>query len=37
MQGAPDVSLMVEHDGRLIWPSQRLTSEVHAERRLLAF
>ena len=37
MQGTPDVSMMVEHDGRLIWPMTRLQSEVHAERRLLAF
>jgi hypothetical protein len=32
-----DTSMIVEHDGKIIWPSQRLTSEVHAERRLLAF
>jgi hypothetical protein len=37
MVGAPDVSMMVEHDGRLIWPLTRLRSEVFGEQRQLAF
>jgi hypothetical protein len=36
MQG-PDVSMMVEHDGELIWPLTRLRSEVFGEQRQLAF
>src|SRR4029077_11965121 len=38
MQGSPDVSLMVEHDGKIVWPTQRLQSPVlNAEQRSLAF
>ena len=37
MQGAPSVSLLIEHDGKIEFQTQRLTSEVHAERRSLAF
>ncbi len=37
MQGAPSVSRLVELDGPVEFQTQRLTSEVHAERRLLAF
>ena len=37
MQGAPSVSRLVELDGTMEFQTQRLTSEVHAERRLLAF
>jgi hypothetical protein len=37
MQGAPSVARLVELDGPVDFQTQRLTSEVHAERRLLAF
>ena len=37
MQGAPSVSRLVELDGPVEFQTQRLTSEVHAERRSLAF
>jgi hypothetical protein len=37
MQGAPSVSSLIEHDGKIEFQTQRLTSEVHAERRSLAF
>jgi hypothetical protein len=36
-QGCPDVSLLVEHDRDITFPTQRLTSEVHGEHRQLAF
>jgi hypothetical protein len=37
-QQGPDVSMMVEHDGGLVWPLTRLRSEViGAEQRALAF
>jgi hypothetical protein len=37
MQGAPSASSLIEHDGKIEFQAQRVTSEVHAERRLLAF
>jgi hypothetical protein len=37
MQGAPNVSALIEIDGKVEFQTQRLQSEVHAERRLLAF
>ena len=37
MQGAPDVSMLIEHDREIVRPTQRVTSEVHAGRRLLGF
>ena len=37
MQGAPSVSRLVELDGKIEFQTARLTSEVHAERRSLAF
>jgi hypothetical protein len=37
MQGAPSVSSLIELDGKIESQTQRLTSEVHAERRSLAF
>ncbi len=37
MQGAPDVSLLVEHGRKIQFQTQRVTSEVHGERRLLGF
>lgn len=37
MQGAPSVSLLVESDGDIIWPTVRQQSEVHGEQRALAF
>ncbi|WP_338833549.1 hypothetical protein [Bradyrhizobium septentrionale] len=37
MQGAPSVSSLIELDGKIEFQTQRLTSEVHAERRSLAF
>jgi hypothetical protein len=37
MQGAPSVSSLIEHDGKIEFQTQRVTSEVHAERRSLAF
>ena len=35
--GEPVVCDVLERDGRLIWPVRRQQSEVHAERRTLAF
>jgi hypothetical protein len=35
--GAPIVSNVIEHDASIIWPTMRVTSEVHGERRSLAF
>jgi hypothetical protein len=35
--GTPDCSMLIEHDKDVAWATQRVTSEVHAERRLLAF
>jgi hypothetical protein len=37
LQGAPVVSNVIEHDGGVIWPTQRVRSEVFAEQRGLAF
>src|SRR5258705_746958 len=37
MQGAPSVASLIELDGKIEFQTQRLTSEVHAERRSLAF
>jgi hypothetical protein len=37
MQGAPDVSVLLEHDGELVWPMSRVQSDVFAEQRSLAF
>jgi hypothetical protein len=37
MQGALSVSLLIEHDGKIEFQTQRLTSEVHAAQRALAF
>jgi hypothetical protein len=37
MQGAPSVSALIELDGKIEFQTQRLTSEVHGERRSLAF
>ena len=37
MQGAPSVSSLIELDGRIEFQTQRLTSEVHAAQRALAF
>jgi hypothetical protein len=37
MQGAPSVSSLIELDGKIEFQTQRVTSEVHAERRSLAF
>jgi hypothetical protein len=37
MQGAPSVSLLIELDGKVEFKTQRLTSEIHGERRLLGF
>ena len=37
MQGAPSVSMLIEHDGKIEFQTQRLMSDVHAERRSLAF
>lgn len=37
MQGAPSVSALIEIDGKIEFQTQRLTSEVHAEQRSLAF
>jgi hypothetical protein len=37
MQGAPSASRLVELDGKIEFQTQRLTSEVHAEQRALAF
>jgi hypothetical protein len=37
MPGTPDVTNLIEHDGKIEFQTQRVTSEVHAERRLLAF
>ena len=36
-RSAPDVGNLIEHDRDIIWPSQRVQSEVYAERRALAF
>ena len=36
-QGAPDVTMLIEHDGKIEFQTQRLTSENHVERRSLAF
>jgi hypothetical protein len=35
-RGAPDVSMLIEHDRELVWPTMRVQSEVHGERRSLA-
>jgi hypothetical protein len=38
MRGAPDVSMLIEHDGDIAWPTQRLQSQViGTEQRTLAF
>jgi hypothetical protein len=37
MNGAPSVSALVELDGRIEFQTQRVTSEVHAAQRALAF
>jgi hypothetical protein len=37
MQGAPSVSALIELDGKIEFQTQRLTSEVHAAQRALAF
>ena len=37
MQGEPDVTNLIEHDGKIDFQMQRVTSEVHAEKRALAF
>jgi hypothetical protein len=36
-RGEPDVSLLVERGGSIIWPDQRVQSDVYAETRSLAF
>jgi hypothetical protein len=36
-QGAPSLSSLIEHDGKIEWPTQRVRSEVHGEQRSLAF
>ena len=36
-RGQPDVGLLIEHDRDIAWQLMRLTSEVHAEKRHLAF
>ena len=36
-RGAPDVTNLIEHDRDIIWPTLRVQSEVHAEKRGLAF
>ena len=36
-RGAPDVSRLIELDGPVEWPTQRVQSEVIAEQRALAF
>jgi hypothetical protein len=35
--GCPDVTMLIEHDQELAWQTQRMTSQVFAEQRLLAF
>jgi len=35
--GTPIVSNVIEHDASIIWPTMRVQSEVHGERRSLAF
>ena len=37
MQGAPSASSLIERDGKITWPTQRVQSEVHVERLSLAF
>ncbi len=38
MQGGPSVSLLIEHDGKIVWPMQMTRSEVRGgERPALAF
>jgi len=37
IQGTPSVSALIEVDGKVEFQTPRLTSEVHAERRSLAF
>jgi hypothetical protein len=36
-QRGPNCSMLIEFDKDVAWQMQRVTSEVHAERRLLAF
>jgi hypothetical protein len=36
-RGAPDPTNILENGGEIIWPSMRLTSDVHAAERALAF
>jgi hypothetical protein len=36
-RAVPDVTMLIEHDGDLIWPSLRVQAEVHGVQRALAF